>query len=128
MITNVLYAVFQKNCLIKNRIYFIRIKNIVHLLKKNIYYNGDIVFDLEDVFYVARVLEINFDKFSPQDFLEGINIELEHGTVNPNTNVTNNSLITTAKIALSHLNEFPNYYNKEYGLKKFEEFLRRKIK
>ena len=42
------------------------------------------------------------------------------------TNVTDDNLITTAKIALTHLNEFPNYYNKDYGLKVFEEYLKSK--
>ena len=32
----------------------------------------------------------------------------------------------TAKIALAHLNEFSNYYNKEYGLPALEETLRKK--
>lgn len=79
--------------------------------------------NMQDVLYAASVLGISFDKFTKEEFLDGINIELEHGTVNPKTNVTNDDLITTAKIALAHLNEFPNYYNKEYGLKVFEKFL-----
>lgn len=86
------------------------------------------MFNINDAIYVASVLNISFDKFTPEDFLEGINIELEHGTINSKTNVTNNDLITTAKIALAHLNEFPNYYNKNYGLKVFEMFLRSKNK
>ena len=85
------------------------------------------MFNLMDARYAANILGINFDKFSINDFLDGINIELEHGLVNPYTNVTNNDLIITAKIALAHLNEYPNYYNKDYGLRKFEEFLRAKI-
>ena len=62
-----------------------------------------------------------------EEFLDGINIELEHGSIKPKTNVTNNNLLTTAKIALAHLNEFPNYYNKEYGLRSFERFLQTKM-
>ena len=34
----------------------------------------------------------------------------------------------TAKIALAHLNEFENYYNKDYGLRAFERFLEIKLK
>ena len=83
------------------------------------------MYNLQDALYAASILGVNFDKFSKEDFLEGINIELEHGTLNPKTNVTNDNLITTAKIALAHLNEFPNYYNKEYGIKKFEEMLKK---
>ena len=86
------------------------------------------MFNLMDARYASDVLGINFDKFSIEEFLDGINIELEHGLVNPYTNVTNNDLVTTAKIALAHLEEHPNYYNKDYGLRKFEEFLMLKDK
>ena len=85
------------------------------------------MFNLNDAYYAANVLGINFDKFSLDDFLDGINIELEHGLVSSNTNVTDNDLIATSKIALAHLNEFPNYYNKDYGLRRFEEFLKTKL-
>ena len=82
---------------------------------------------MKDALLAARQLCITFDKFSREDFLRGINIELEHGLVNRNTNVTNNDLIMTSKIALAHLNELPNYYNNDYGITKFEEYLKAKI-
>ena len=85
------------------------------------------MYNLEDAIYAEEVLGVNFDKFSREEFLDGINIELEHGLINPKTNVTNNNLIETAKIALAHLNEFPNYYNKVYGLKAFERFFKTKL-
>ena len=81
------------------------------------------MYNIEDAVYAASVLGITFDKFTKEEFLDGITIELEHGLANPETNVTNDDLITTAKIALAHLNEFPNYYNKDYGIKHFEDFL-----
>lgn len=82
------------------------------------------MFKIKEILKVAQQLNIDFSKFSLNDFATGINIELEHGLINPKTNVTNNDLITTAKIALAHLNEFPNYYNKTYGLPAFEKKLR----
>lgn len=85
------------------------------------------MYNIEDAYKVAKELNINFDKFTPQEFLEGINIELEHGNIDPITNVTNDDLLMTAKIALAHLNEFPNYYNHVYGLKAFESFLNSKL-
>lgn len=85
------------------------------------------MYDLNDALYIASILNVNFSKFSKEEFLDGINIELEHGTINPKTNVTDNDLLKTAKIALAHLNEYPNYYNRDYGLKKFEEFLKTKL-
>lgn len=82
------------------------------------------MFKLKDILEVANKLNIDFSKFSLSDFITGINIELEHGLVDPETNVTNNDLLTTAKIALAHLNEFPDYYNKDYGLPAFENSLK----
>lgn len=82
------------------------------------------MFNLEDAVNISNKLGIKFDKFSANDFLRGINIELEHGKANPLTNVTNDDLEMTAKIALAHLNEFPDYYNKEYGLPALEKFLK----
>ena len=85
------------------------------------------MFDVNDAIYAARVLDVTFNRFTISEFLRGINIELEHGTINPKTNVTNDDLIMTAKIDLAHLNEFPNYYNKDYGLDAFERFLHSKL-
>lgn len=82
------------------------------------------MFDMNDVLKVASKLDITFDKFSKEDLLTGMNIELEHGKINKDTNVTNDDLEMTAKIALAHLNEFNDYYNKEYGLPNFEQMLK----
>lgn len=81
------------------------------------------MFSVEDIVRVAKLLGVSFDKFTLEDLVTGINIELEHGTINPMTNVTNDNLIVTMKIALAHLNEFPDYYNKNYGLPAFEKSL-----
>ena len=78
----------------------------------------------DEIYKVARLLNIKFDKYPFEDFKRGIIIELEHGKVNPKTNVTDDDLLKTAKIALAHLNEYPNYYNKEYGLLTFAEYLK----
>ena len=57
-------------------------------------------------------------EFDDKAFLEGMNVELEHGTVNPGTNITDDDPEKTAKIAWAHLLEDPDYYTK---LKKLEE-------
>jgi hypothetical protein len=41
-----------------------------------------------------------------------LDIELEHGMIDPSTNVTGNGPILTGKIALAHLNEFADYYTR----------------
>jgi hypothetical protein len=53
----------------------------------------------------------------------GLDVELEHGTRDPKTNVTNDNALMTGKIALAHLNEFPDYYTRlEKMEKEAEEF------
>ena len=85
------------------------------------------MFNLNDAVEISNKLKIKFDKFSIKDLLTGINIELEHGTINPSTNITNDNLEMTTKIALAHLNEYPNYYNNDYGLPHFEKTLKEKL-
>lgn len=80
----------------------------------------------DQAMYIANKFGIKFDKYSFEDFYTGLNIEMEHGLINPLTNVTNNSLEMTTKIALAHLNEFPDYYNQEYGLPAMERILKSK--
>lgn len=86
------------------------------------------MFNKKDAIYAASILGITFNKYTLEEFLDGMNIELEHGNVNKLTNVTNDNIITTAKIALAHLNEYPNYYNSTYGLRNFERYLENKLK
>jgi hypothetical protein len=50
--------------------------------------------------------------FDLEQFRMGMDVELEHGTRDPQTNVTDDDLIMTAKIARAHLNEFPDYYTR----------------
>lgn len=79
-------------------------------------------FTLSEAMDVAKQLGIDFDKvgFTPAEYLEGLNIELEHGTVDPHTNVSNNDPLVTGKIALAHLNEVAFYYNDDIGLEAWE--------
>lgn len=52
--------------------------------------------------------------------MEGLNIELEHGLVNSETDVTGDDSLMTGKIALAHLNEIPIYYDEDIGLEAWE--------
>ena len=47
-----------------------------------------------------------------EQFRMGLDVELEHGLVSPKTDVTGNDWNLTGKIALAHLNEFPDYYTR----------------
>ena len=61
---------------------------------------------------MGEVLGIKWDKFDVEQFRMGMDVELEHGLRDTNTNVTNDDPTMTGKIALAHLNEFPDYYTR----------------
>jgi Protein of unknown function (DUF5661) len=50
--------------------------------------------------------------FDVEQFRAGLDVELEHGSHDPATNVTDDDPTVTGKIALAHLNEFPDYYTR----------------
>ncbi len=50
--------------------------------------------------------------FDVEQFRMGMDVELEHGTQDLETNVTDDDVAVTAKIARAHLNEFPDYYSR----------------
>lgn len=47
-----------------------------------------------------------------ETIIKGVNVEIEHGSINPATNITNDDLDKTFKIAMAHLNERNDYYDK----------------
>lgn len=61
---------------------------------------------------IGEQLGIDWSKFDIEQFRMGMDVELEHGTRDPNTNVTNDDPVMTGRIALAHLNEFPDYYTR----------------
>lgn len=75
-------------------------------------------FTEEEAKEIGEKLGIKWDKFDVEQFRRGMNVELEHGFEDLLTNVTNDDSLVTGKIALAHLNEFPDYYDR---LEKMEE-------
>lgn len=69
-------------------------------------------FTSDEANLVAEQLGIDWSKFDLEQFRQGMDIELEHGTVDSQTNVTNDDPLVTGKIALAHLNEIPDYYTR----------------
>lgn len=78
-------------------------------------------FTEEEAKEVGEKLGINWEKFDVDQFRRGMNVELEHGLRDPETNVSNDNPITTGKIALAHLKEFPDYYNRLEKMEKEAE-------
>ncbi|RPJ74103.1 MAG: hypothetical protein EHM20_11165 [Alphaproteobacteria bacterium] len=69
-------------------------------------------FTAQEAEAVGKELGIKWDKFDVDQFRRGMDVELEHGTRDSSTNVTNDDPVMTGKIALAHLNEFPDYYDR----------------
>ena len=69
-------------------------------------------FSLEEARRVGEAIGIDWDSvpFDVEQFRAGMDVELEHGLHDPATNVTGDDPLVTGKIALAHLNEFPDYY------------------
>jgi len=78
-------------------------------------------FSLNDARRIGKNLGLSWKKLDLKQFQMGLNIELEHGKRKAFTNVTNDDEILTAKIALAHLSEFPDYYTRLDKLEKEAE-------
>jgi hypothetical protein len=61
---------------------------------------------------IGEKLGIDWSKYDVEQYRMGLDVELEHGRIDPHTNVTNDDPIMTGKIALAHLNELPDYYTR----------------
>jgi hypothetical protein len=73
---------------------------------------------------IGEEIGIDWDSapFDVEQFRMGMDVELEHGRHDLVTNVTDDDPVTTGKIALAHLNEFPDYYTR---LERMEEEAKR---
>jgi hypothetical protein len=78
-------------------------------------------FTSEEAKEIGEKLGIDWSKFDVEQFRMGMDVELEHGMVEPSTNVSSDDPLTTGKIALAHLNEFPDYYTRLHEMEKEAE-------
>jgi hypothetical protein len=69
-------------------------------------------FTSEEAKQIGEALGIEWSRFDVEQYRMGLDIELEHGLVDPHTNVTDDDPMVTGKIALAHLNEFSDYYTR----------------
>lgn len=86
-------------------------------------------FNSEEAKRIGKEIGIDWNKseFDIEQFRMGLDVELEHGKRDSTTNVTNDDPILTGKIALAHLNEFPDYYTRlEKMEKEAEKFHKKK--
>ncbi len=86
-------------------------------------------FTPEEAKEVGEKLGIDWSKFDVEQFRMGMDVELEHGLVSLQTNVSDDDPIITGKIALAHLNEFSDYYTRLAKMEKeADEYWGKKVK
>jgi len=69
-------------------------------------------FSSDEARKIGDQLAINWDNCDFKEFQRGLAVELEHGSRDPDTDVTNDDPLLTGKIAWAHLKEFPDYYTR----------------
>lgn len=75
-------------------------------------------FSLAEAKQIGDVLGIDWREFDVEQFQIGLEVELEHGARDVQTNVTDDDALITGKIALAHLKEFPDYYTRLLAMEK----------
>lgn len=78
-------------------------------------------FTAEEAKSIGEKLGIDWSKFDVEQYRMGMDVELEHGLHDPETNVTDDDPLTTGKVALAHLKEFPDYYTRLEKMEKEAE-------
>ena len=71
-------------------------------------------FSIDEAKSIGQQLGVDWSSspFDGEQFRAGMDVELEHGTRSRETNVTGDDPVTTGRIALAHLREFPDYYTR----------------
>ena len=66
----------------------------------------------EEAQRVGDEIGVDWNRFDLEQFRAGMDVEYEHGGHDPQTDVTHDDPIVTGKIALAHMKEFPDYYER----------------
>ena len=67
---------------------------------------------IEEAQRVGDAIGVDWGRFDLEQFRAGMDVEYEHGSHDPQTDVTGDDPILTGKIALAHMKEFPDYYER----------------
>jgi uncharacterized protein DUF5661 len=67
---------------------------------------------IEEARRVGDEIGVDWSRFELEQFRKGMDVEFEHGSHDPQTDVTHDDPIVTGKIALAHMKEFPDYYER----------------
>ncbi len=74
-------------------------------------------FTTDEARAIGDKINIDWNMYDVEEFRMGLEVELEHGSHDLQTDVTGDDEVMTGKIALAHLKEIPDYYTR---LKKME--------
>ena len=66
----------------------------------------------EEARRVGDAIGVDWNRFDLEQFRMGMDVEFEHGSHDPQTDVTHDDPITTGKIALAHMKEYADYYER----------------
>jgi hypothetical protein len=69
-------------------------------------------FSAKEARAIGTKLKIDWSQIDLEQFRRGLEVELEHGAIDPETNVTGDDLVLTGKIAWAHLKEIRDYYTR----------------
>ena len=69
-------------------------------------------FSTEEARSIGTHLDIDWSQTDLEQFRRGLTVELEHGAMDPETDVTGDDLVLTGKIAWAHLKEIRDYYTR----------------
>jgi hypothetical protein len=69
-------------------------------------------FSKQEARTIGTQLKVDWAQIDLEQFRRGLEIELEHGTLDPETNVTDDDPLLTGRIAWAHLKEIKDYYTR----------------
>jgi hypothetical protein len=69
-------------------------------------------FSVQEARAIGMQLGLDWTKIDLEQFRRGLEVELEHGAIDPETNVTGDDPVLTGKIAWAHLKEIRDYYTR----------------
>ena len=67
---------------------------------------------IEEARRVGDLIGVDWQMYDLEQFRRGMDVEFEHGLHDPQTDVTHDDPVLTGKIALAHMKEFPDYYER----------------
>ena len=76
---------------------------------------------IEEARRVGDAIGVDWTRLDLEQFRAGMDVEFEHGSHDPQTDVTGDDPILTGKIAFAHMKEFPDYYERLEGMEREAE-------